>query len=57
MPCSTLAQVCSNPTGSTLNETISAKPMLIDQKLKARGPLRPLDERLGEASLPCGALK
>ena len=33
MPCSTLAQVCSNPTGNRLMMTMSASPMFNDQKL------------------------
>ena len=40
IPCSTLAQVCMSPTGSTLIKTISANPMLIDQKEKDRSRVR-----------------
>ena len=38
MPCSTLAQVCSKPTGSRLNTIISTRPIFSDQKLKFSTP-------------------
>ncbi len=36
VPCSTLAQVCINPTGSRLMSTIRASPTLIDQNANAK---------------------